>query len=301
MTEEARGDLLSVDEFRRFRRPAGPRSARVDIAGIAVEFDGLPEELADEMGARYAPYLSPATGRGRPLAVSVLEAPVEYFVTPGFTRELETYRMLTDLRDGVFRSVSYRLAAWFDVVRRTGQIALGSGDLDPAWRAMENFLRGAVAWLALDAGGFFLHSAGIVRGGRCFLFYGPSGAGKSTLSAMSREGRVISDDLTLVLNRPEGLVAAGGPFRGTYRKGEPVVGTFPVAGFYRLRKDERTRVEPDDGSCFADLVGNLPFVVDQTPRHPEILDRVRSVAAGAPFRCLHFRKDQDFWPAIDAA
>jgi hypothetical protein len=300
MAKPALSEPPSLDEFRRFTAPAGPRSARIDLAGIAVEFDGLPDDLAQEMASRYAPYLSSPTGRDRPLAMQVRAAPVEYFLIPGFTRKHEVYRMLTDLRDGVFRSVSYRLAAWFDVGRRTGQIALGHGELDPSWRGLENFLRSAVAWLALDRGGFFLHGASIVRGGRGYLFYGPSGAGKSTLAAMTAEGRVISDDLTLVLRQAGGLVAAGGPFRGTYRKGDPVVGTFPVAGLYRLRKAERTRVEPDDGGCFADLVGNLPFVVDQTPRHPEILDRVRALVAGVPFRYLHFRKDEDFWPAIDA-
>src|SRR5207245_7050772 len=124
--------------------------------------------------------------------------------------------MLTALEGGVFRSVTYRLASWFDIGRRRGQIALGRGDLDPAGRALENFLRSAVAWIALDQGGFLLHGAGVVRSDRCFLFYGPSGAGKSTLAAVSTEGQVISDDLTLVLRRRDALVAAGGPFRGTY-------------------------------------------------------------------------------------
>jgi hypothetical protein len=291
---------LEVEEFRRFSDPAGPRSARIEIAGIAVEFQGLPTDLAEAMSRSYTPYLTEPTGAGRPLRIEVLAAPVDYFVAPGFARRAEVYRMLTDLRDGIFRSVSYRLASWFEVARGEGQIALGRGALDPAPRALENFLRSAVAWMALDRGGFFLHGASIVRGGEGFLFYGPSGAGKSTLASMNTQGRVISDDLTLVLRRPEGLVAAGGPFRGTYREGEPVVGTFPVGGFYRLRKDRVVRVEPDDGGCFADLLGNLPFVVDQLPRHPEIIERVRARIEGARFRYLHFRMDQDFWPAIDA-
>ena len=289
----------ALQEFRLYTRPAGDRSARLEIAGVVVELEGLPRDLADQMERAYAPYLLAPSGRGRPLRVRVREAPVDYFVAPGFARGRETYRMVTALEKGVFRSMSYRLAAWFDVGRREGEIALGRGELDPAPRAMENFLRSAVAWLALDHGGFFLHGASIVRGDRCFLFYGPSGAGKSTLAAMSADGLVISDDLTLVLNQPGGLVAAGGPFRGTYRKGDPVVGTFPVAGFYRLRKDDRTSVEPDDGGCFADLLGNLPFVVDQLPRHPEIMDRVRSLLDGACLRYLHFQRDADFWPAID--
>lgn len=289
----------SVEAFRAWARPAGARSARLDISGIAVEFEGLPDPLADRMAVAYAPYLGAPTGAGRPLRIRVFQAPVEYFVLPGFAPAWEVYRMYTALDGGLFRTVSYRLASWIDVTGRAGAIALASGDRDPAPRALENFLRSSVAWLAMDTGGFFLHAASIVRGGRCYLFYGPSGAGKSTLSAMNTEGEVISDDLTLVLQRPEGLVAAGGPFRGTYTRGTPLVGMFPVAGFYRLRKDARTSVAQDDGGCFADLLGNLPFVVDKLTAHSHLIDRVRSRVEGARFRYLHFRKDENFWPAVD--
>ncbi len=300
MTDRPPVDPPQVEDFARFTANAGPRSARIDIAGIAVEFAGLPDELADAMVEPYGPWLTQATGSGRPLRIRVLDAPLDYFLPPGFAHGREIYRMLTDLREGIFRSVSYRMASWFDVARGEGQIALARGTLDPAPRALENFLRSAVAWMAVDRGGFLLHAASIVRGGRCSLFYGPSGAGKSTLAAMNTEGRVISDDLTVILQRPEGLVAAGGPFRGTYRQGAPVVGTFPVAAFYRLRKDEHISVEPDDGSCFADLIGNLPFVVDQLPRRPEIIDAIRSSVSPLPFLYLRFRKDANFWPALDA-
>jgi hypothetical protein len=290
-----------VEAFHAFGGPAGHRSARLEIGTVAVELEGLPEDLADRMDVAYAPYIGPATGAGRPLRIEVVSAPLEYFVPPGFAGGWEVYRMVTALCGRTFLTASYRLASWFDLDALRGQVALASGDLDPAPRAMENFLRAGVAWMAVERDGFFLHGASIVRRGRAYLFYGPSGAGKSTLAAMNREGEVISDDLTLVLRRPEGLMAAGGPFRGTYRRGSPVVGLFPVAGLYRLRKDDRTAVEHDDGGCFADLVGNLPFVVDQLPGHPELMDRVRSLVAGARFAYLRFRKDADVWPAIDAA
>ena len=291
----------TVAQLECYNRPAGPRSARIDVGGLAIEFRGLPDDLADRMMVAYGPWLSPPTGAGRPLTIDVAAAPVEYFVPPGFARGWEVYRMVTALEEGVFRSASYRLASWFDVTRGCGRMVLASGDLDPAPRALENFLRSAMAWLALDRGGFFLHSASIVRGGRCYLFYGPSGAGKSTLAAMNRDGRVISDDLTLLVDSPQGLRAAGGPFRGTYTDGEPVVGTFPVAGFYRLRKSDATRVVPDDGGCFADLLGNLPFVVDQLPRHAGLIDRVRARVQGLPLHYLRFEKNADIWAAIDRA
>jgi hypothetical protein len=94
-------------------------------------------------------------------------------------------------------------------------------------------------------------------------------------------------------------VAAGSPFRGTYAEGGPVPGLFEIAGFYRLRKDERTFVRRGDGGCFADLIGNLPWIVDHLPAHAHLIDRVRALVDRAPLAYLHFRKDEDFWPAIE--
>lgn len=298
--DAARRDPFAVADFGAWTRPAGPAGARLDIAGVAVEMRGLPETLAATMLTRYGPWIGPPTGAGRPLRVDVVGAPVDYFVHPPLGNASEVYRVLTAFDGAVFRATSYRLAWWFDVGRGRGQVVLAQGEFDPAHRAMENFLRSAVAWIAMERGGFLLHGAGIVRDGRCRLFYGPSGAGKSTLAASSRDGRVLSDDLTLVLTTPTGLVAAGSPFRGTYTGGELVEGTFEVAGLYRLRKDGSTFVRAGDAACFADLLGNLPWVVDHLPRHAHLIDRVRRLVERTPFAYLHFVKDEDFWPAIDA-
>jgi hypothetical protein len=298
---------LAPEAFADFEEPAGPASLRLQIEPLAVELHGLPEDVADTVHLLHAPFVSHASGltgaasasAPAPLQVQVLRAPFDYFIEPEFHRKWEVYRAVTAYDGSVFRMMSYRLASWFDPARQVGQVALAQGTFDPAPRALENFLRCATAWLAFRAGGFFLHGASIVRGDRCDVFYGPSGAGKSTLAAMSRQGRVLSDDLTPILPAAGGLVAIGCPFRGTYRIGEPVVGRFPIAGFYRLRKDVRTFIEPGNAGCFADLLGNLPWIVDQLAKFPELADSVHAATRGSRFFYLHFNKEEDFWPAVD--
>jgi hypothetical protein len=295
-----RTEPLTVKEIRAFSEPAGPRAVRLDIAGVSIEVAGLPAPLADTMQSRYTAWIGPSAGTRAALRLSVVQAPLDYFVPPAFRTQAENYRVLTAYDGTIFRATSYRLAWWFDVSRGEGTVVLANGELDPAPRAVENMLRSAMAWIAIEGGGLFVHGASIVRDGACRLFYGPSGAGKSTLAALSRQGAVISDDLTLVLRQGQRLVAAGGPFHGTYTPERAVVGVFPVAGFYRLKKDERTCVRPGDAACFADLLGNLPWVVEQLPHHPHLFDRARTIVEGVPFYYLHFRKDEDFWNAIDA-
>ena len=292
---------LSPEALEAFTEPAGPARLRLDIQQLAVELHGLPQDAADTLHLLHAPFIRHVTGSegGAPLKVDVVRAPLDYFVQPEVHRKFELYQALTAFDGTVFRMMSYRLASWFNPARRVGRVALAQGTFDPAPRALENFLRCATAWLALRSGGFFLHGASIVRGQHGYVFYGPSGAGKSTLAAMSRQGRVLSDDLTPILPGAGGLEALGSPFRGTYRIGEPVVGRFPIAGFYRIRKDSRTFVEPGDAGCFADLLGNLPWIVDQLPKHPEMVDQVHAATRGSRFFYLHFTKDDDFWPAVD--
>jgi hypothetical protein len=290
--------------FAAFADPAGPAALRLDIGPLAVELHGLPGDVADTIHLLHAPFIRHVTPGSatvaQPLRVEVVRAPFEYFIEPQAGRTWEIYRAATAWDGTVFRMMSYRLASWFDPVRKAGQVALAHGTFDPAPRALENFLRCATAWLAYGAGGFLLHGASLVRGDRGYVFYGPSGAGKSTLAAMSRQGRVLSDDLTPILPGAGGLEAIGSPFRGTYRIGEPVIGRFPIAGFYRLRKDARTFVQRGDAACFADLLGNLPWIVDQLPKFPELADPVHAATRATRFFYLHFNKDVDFWPAVDA-
>src|SRR5204862_198259 len=135
------------------------------------------------------------------------------------------------------RYLAYRIAGWFDTGARTGLLVLASGDAEPESRALENYLRCAVAWEAASRGGALVHGASALRNGRAYLFFGESGAGKSTLCAVTDRARVVSDDLTLLLPRPGGgLDVVGSPFRGTYEGGGPVVGRFPLAAGFRILK-----------------------------------------------------------------
>jgi hypothetical protein len=201
------------------------------------------------------------------------------------------------------RYVGHQLAGWFDTQARRGEILLARGTFEPELRALENYIRCAVAWCAAERGGALVHAASAVRNGKAYLFYGESGAGKSTLSAVNRRGTVVSDDLSLVLPRPEGgLDLVGSPFRGTYEEGEPVVGRFPLAAGFRIVKAENAVVRPVQRAlAFGQLVGNLTFVAEAFRERPDLFASVEAAFAGVPLFHLQFRKDDSYWDAIDAA
>jgi energy-coupling factor transporter ATP-binding protein EcfA2 len=152
-------------------------------------------------------------------------------------------------------------------------------------------------------GGALVHAASAVRNGKAYLFFGESGAGKSTLSAVNTRATIVSDDLSLVLPRDGGgLDLVGSPFRGTYEEGAPVLGRFPLAAGFRIIKAEKAAVQPVRRAIgFGQLVGNLTFVAEAFDARPDLFASVEAAFAGVPLLHLHFRKDDSYWDAIDAA
>lgn len=282
------------------RREAGTRSVRIDLAGLGLIIEGLDGTLETILSERYVPYTAPEASAPAPddLRVSLRLEETDYFIDPPPTPEDNPVLLACD--GARVRYLGYRLAGWFDTRGGRGEMVLAQGNYEPPVRAIENYIRSAVAWQAAERGGALVHSASAVLNGKGYLFYGPSGAGKSTLSACNTRASVLSDDLSLVLPRPGGgLDVAGSPFRGTYTGGPPVLGRFPLVAGFRIVKATEARVAPVPRvRSFTELVANLPFVVDALDRRPELFARFEATFRDLPLAHLHFRKDDSYWDAI---
>lgn len=271
------------------------------MGSLAVELAGLDADLAATLRGRYEPYVADAAGSPDPLRVRLGIEATDYFIEPAGRSEFA--RVLIACDGERVRYVSYRVAGWFDTRGGQGELLLSRGTFEPELRALENYIRAAVAWQAACRGGALVHAASAVRDGKGYLFYGQSGAGKSTLSACNRRGRVVSDDLSLVLPRQDGsLQLVGSPFRGTYEGGARVQGSYPLRAGFRLIQAAQAAVEPvARPRALAELVGNLPFVAEAFGSRPDLFASVQRAFSGLPLAHLHFRKDDSFWDAIQAA
>ncbi len=291
-----------IEFFSASRPPAGPAGFGLTLGPLRLEIEGLDAALASELAARYAPYGDGgAPEADAALRIRFAREPREYFIDPPTAPEFNPVWLACDGHR--IRYLGYRLAGWFDTEERRGEILLAGGAYEPELRALENYIRCAVAWCAAERGGALVHAASAVRNGKAYLFYGESGAGKSTLSAASRQGAIVSDDLSLVLPRPAGgLDLVGSPFRGTYDEGEPVTGRYPVAAAFRIVKDESAEVRtPARTVAFGQLVGNLTFVAEAFGDRPDLFASIERAFAPVPLFHLHFRMDDSYWEAIDAA
>ncbi len=279
------------------RPSAGEQRFVLQVGPLSVELGGLDDRLARALRERFGPFVGGPGTDGDRLRVRVGVDRAEYYIDP--PERPEPNPILLAISGDRVRYLGYRAAGWFDAVGPDGVLWLARGDYEPADRAIENYLRAAIAWRAACRAGALVHGAGIVLDGRGYLFFGPSGAGKSTLAAHAGAGRVLSDDLTLVMPGRGGLELVGGPFRGTYDAGEPVVGRFPLVRGFRLIQDREAAVrDAPRALLFAQLVANLPFVAELFPARPDRLDAVEEVFRPLPLAHLHFTKDDSFWRAI---
>ncbi len=297
-----RGAPPPMSFFDEARPPAGDRSIEIRLGRIRIVLGGLDAALDRALLERYGPYASAGAGTEDALRVSLSIDERDYFLEPPGQAEFNP--VFLECEGTRVRYVGYRVAGWFDAVPEGGRgaLVLARGSYEPEVRAIENFVRAAVAWRAAASGGALVHAASAVRRDRGYLFYGESGAGKSTLSAASRRGAVVSDDLSLVLPGEAGLELVGSPFRGTYEGGAAVVGSFRLAAGFRIVQADRARVRPAPRALLlAGLIGNLPFVAEEFRRRPDLFEDVERAFAAVPLAYLDFRKDDSYWDAIEEA
>jgi len=274
----------------------------MSLAELRIEIEGLDAALATSLRDRYGVYADEGAERAdTALRVRFAREACDYFIEPPTSPEFNPVWLACD--GSLIRYLGYQIAGWFDTRARRGEILLSRGDHEPELRALENYLRCAVAWSAAERGGALVHAASLVRDGTGYLFYGESGAGKSTLSAVDTRARVVSDDLSLLLPAAGGgLDLVGSPFRGTYEQGAPVVGRFPLKAGFRIVKAPRAEVRPVPRPlAFGQLVGNLTFVAEAFGERPDLFASVETAFAPVPLFHLHFTKDDSYWDAISAA
>ena len=171
----------------------------------------------------------------------------------------------------------------------------GAGTLKaaPNEQCLDAFLRSLISFLLIRSGGFMLHSAGLVKNGKAYLFLGKSGAGKSTLSKLAAAAgtEVISDEINLLRFEKGCFRAYGSPFWGEMRAAGRQ-GNWPLGGVYLLKKAEINRVgEVSPGEALKLLLRCL-VNFDKNPGNSVlIMENAVRLISKAKFARLEFSKD----------
>ena len=148
-------------------------------------------------------------------------------------------------------------------------------------------------------GGFLLHSASAVRGGRAFLFSGVSGAGKTTISRLAPpDVTLLTDEVSYVRREAEGYRAFGTPFAGELaRVGENV--SAPIAALYLLEQGPLNRIDPVPTSeATQRIMRNILFFAEDPGLVGRVFEAASEFVATVPVRRLTFFPDPRVWELI---
>lgn len=208
-------------------RPARRAAGRLglEIAGERLFFKEDSGGIITVLARRYAPFVR-KTGRGPVLRLTA----GQHRASP-FTPAVSSAGARLEIARGDFRAV---------IGGREGTLAAATSE-----QTLDAFLRSYIGHRLLRRGGLMLHSAGLVRHGRAYIFPGKSGAGKSTLArlAQARGAEVISDEINLLVPALGGWRVFGSPFWGEMRAAGRQA-SWPLGGVRLLKKASRDELSP---------------------------------------------------------
>jgi hypothetical protein len=148
-------------------------------------------------------------------------------------------------------------------------------------------------------GGFLVHAASAIRGGKAFLFSGLSGAGKTTISRLAPpDATLLTDEISYVRREGNRYMAYGTPFAGELaRVGENQCA--PVSAVFLLEKGLQNRIEPVGPSeVMRRLLRNILFFADDPELVKLVFQSACEFASLVPIHRLTFVPDQRVWEII---
>ncbi len=267
----------------------------LDIAGIRFAVDLPAQAWLAPLADRYAAFLDPAGGAGRPWRVALTHDPA------------------LRLTDAPWISHEGPVTA-FRVSDHAGRLDLDArqaGISAPAPERAGSALDRLLTYLCMqmaprEHSGLLLHAAGIVRDGRGYVFTGPSGAGKTTVSRLAAgRAEVLSDENVILRVGAAGAELCSTPFWGHSTPPElihRVNRRAPLAAIYLLAHAPVFRLAPlTAGQAIMALLSTEKIATERTESAAAWLAVAERLAAQVPISRLDFRPTSELWGFLDAS
>jgi hypothetical protein len=150
---------------------------------------------------------------------------------------------------------------------------------------------------------FIVHSSGVIRDGRGYIYFGPPESGKSTIASLSRKFTVIHDDMNIVTLDGKSVMIEGVPFNPKLinRTNEKA----PLSMICSLHKSDTVKLERGSADEFtrkalAEIFLPMPlFSNDRNSAFNYLLACVKELSQRVPYYRLYFKKDDNFWECIE--
>lgn len=262
--------------------------ALADVDTVVVQIGGIPIQLCGESA-----FLSMAQDRYIGFLSSDCQPRINLRVDVVSRKSLqEDVRVVRHA--GVWSAERGDFRLDWDSMSSSGtlELELHAYSLDTALRILHTIL-------LAEQGGFLLHAASAVRGGRAFLFFGPSGSGKTTLSRLApADATLLTDEISYVRRAAGKYLAYGTPFTGELAKsGENV--SAPLGALYLLAKAPANRLVPMNVADAARaILESVLFFAEDPNLVTLVFQSVCELVSKLPVYRLEFVPDYSVWDLI---
>ena len=262
------------------------------IADFTLQINCNDAHLTDTLAARYADF--------PPGQTATFFAQVDWVGEERCSSLLDTN---TNFQDGTLHFSAPGYQGHIDEKSRQGYLRLSSAK--PV-EDIDYFLRVVLALLAHQTGSILMHTAGVIRKDRAYLFFGHSGSGKTTVCRLSMDDSptsnqaILNDDLVLLQPMQNHWLAHGTPFWNPTQF-KPSNRCAPVAGMYLLIQDTHVYAQIlASGKATAALISNVPIIPQDPLRSVQLFDTLARLQKSITIYELHFLPDNSFWDVIPA-
>lgn len=259
-------------------------SVCVEIAGVTIAFCTENRWFRREVESRYAGFLSSSTN-------SLVTFDIEINESPQSTPANDSLEVRIEKGEWVMERSDFR-ARWNPETRH-GHIVQAQN-----FYATDCVLRIVHTLISARQGGFLVHAASALRGGKAFLFAGVSGAGKTTISRLAPpDVELLTDEISYVRREREQYLACGTPFAGELGVGENE--SAPLSALFLLEKGSENRIEPLHGAeAIQGLLRNILFFAEDPALVKVVFHSACEFASSVPIRRLVFVPDARVWDIL---
>jgi len=156
------------------------------------------------------------------------------------------------------------------------------------------FFRSCLQFFLLKSGGFFLHSCGVKKDSKAYIFAGAGGAGKTTVGKLSHPFTVLSDDFLCIREERGRYLAYGTPWNGNDKDVSA-----EITKIFFLKQDKQTWFEeltPGEGAT--EILSNVFHYSLDRESMTDILQIVAGLTAKVPCYTMHFSLKDSLWDTI---
>jgi hypothetical protein len=165
--------------------------------------------------------------------------------------------------------------------------------------SIDTVLRITHSLVLAQEGGFLVHAASAIRGGRAYVFAGISGTGKTTMTRLAPpDATLLTDEISYVRRIGGGYRAYGTPFAGELAR-SGVNTSAPLDTLYLLKQGPENRIEPVASKDAArELMRHILFFAREEEMVARVFDSVLEFVARVQVARLVFTPDTRVWELI---